>query len=293
MRPLLISSLLILILILSARTQTNVYVGYTANLNGNLQPCNCQNYELGSIVRLATAVDNLRNQYPDLLLLDSGDFLKSYPIPVANTIMSEFMTFLNFSAITPGDQEFVEGVEFFKGSIASGALPLVSCNVVIPGVSTKQLSRYLIFEQNGVKIGVTGIIHPQSFDFIMARDIEILPIRSSLTTVINEIEKETDLIILLYHSGYEDAMKLLSNFENIDVVISGHSQERFEKKIGRKLVIQAGYDGEYLGLLEIQLSSNNLTFKNTFIEISEQYSENLQMMEQIKQYHETLDKEYY
>jgi 2',3'-cyclic-nucleotide 2'-phosphodiesterase (5'-nucleotidase family) len=280
-------------MILAGRSQTRVYLGYTANINGNLQPCNCQDYELGSMVRLATAVDNLRKQYPDLLLVDSGDFLKSYPISIANGMMAEFMTYLNFSAITVGDQEFVEGTKFFSTKLASGSLPLVSCNLAFPSTFAVKLSKYVIFEQNGVKVGITGLIHPQSFDFIMARDVEILPVHSSLASVLNEMEDKTDLVILIYHAGYQDALELLKNFDAVDVIISGHSQERFEKKIGQKMVLQAGYDGEHLGLLEIQLSETGYRYKNQFIEISGEYSENPLMMDKIKQYHKTLDKEYY
>jgi 2',3'-cyclic-nucleotide 2'-phosphodiesterase (5'-nucleotidase family) len=59
------------------------------------------------------------------------------------------------------------------------------------------------------------------------------------------------------------------------------------------MVLQAGYDGEHLGLLEIQLSETGYRYKNQFIEISGEYSENPLMMDKIKQYHKTLDKEYY
>ena len=69
--------LLFQLTILSA--QEPLYIAYTANLNGNIELCRCKPDEMGSIAQLSGMIDSLKNKHPELLLLDNGDFYKTYP----------------------------------------------------------------------------------------------------------------------------------------------------------------------------------------------------------------------
>ncbi len=251
----------------------DLHIVYTGNLDGNLEACDCQGNESGGMVRVATAIDLLRRDFPDLILLDSGDFLKSYPLPDYNYIMAEFMKDLNYSALGIGDQEFVEGIKFFHAMNRNFPMPLVCSNMEIPESFHDGVQPQLIISGGQFKVGILSVIDPRSFDFISIPGIKLVPMDSGIARGISRLQGKVDLLILLCHSSYRNALELREKFPKIAVIIAGHTQERYENIGPRQVVLQAGYDGETIGLLTVHRRDGHISFEHQFIPVNSKYSD--------------------
>lgn len=268
-----------------------IHLAYTANLNCNLEACHCENNDLGGMVQLRAVVDSLRESYPGLILLDSGDFLNTYTLKEADSLMWELMHDLRYNAIAPGDQEFVEGIRFIKQQEEKFPLPFISSNIF-----DKESNRLLYppvyeVEKSGIRIVVIGVTEPVSFEFIEEPAIRVLPVKEQIRKQVNRWKGKADLFVLLYHADFRRAEALAAEFPQIAVIISGHSQEKVEIARGRQIILQPGVDGEYLGLLEISRVGQKFRFKNRFIPVNSEYGVNRLFESKVKAYYEMMNRE--
>lgn len=259
---------IVLFLISSGRSQSSdltIRIAYTGNLNCNLKACDCPGENLGGMLRLGNAVDSLRKVYPDLILLDSGDFMNSYSLPDANQIAWEMMFEMRYDAISVGDQEFVEGRKFLFNRLQQRALPVTAANIFRQHENLPEFPPCRIITRNQYKIGVIGAIPADAFEFIDLPSVRIEPVGQSIRNMISKIKEQTGLIVLLYHADFQTGIKLARKFPEIAVIVAGHSQHKSLRQLDNQIIVQPGMDGEYLGLLEIRRSHNRLTFKNHFL----------------------------
>lgn len=274
-------------LTVSSPAQT-LHFAYTANLNCNLEACNCGNENLGGMVRLATVVDSLRKKYPDLILVDSGDFLNTYLLTKADSLMWYFMAKVNFDAVGVGDQEYVEGSSFLLAQQKQFPLPLVNCNILTAETERSAFARYKIIRRENVKIGIVAVIFPESFEFILEKSIRILPAVESLGKLVPELKAKTDLLILLCHGGFDKTRAVAQAFPEIPVLLAGHSQEKREAILPGQVVVQPGVDGEYLGFLVIENKAGRWSFRNHFIPVNPVFPENRDFRLKVDEYYRQL-----
>ena len=272
----------VLLLISFGNTQ-DLLIVYTGNLNGYLEPCNCQQAYLGGMTRLITAIDSLRRVHPDLILLDSGDFFKSYPLPAGNWLMMEMMAYLDYTAITLGEQELVEGYEFLVRAFNHFSIPVLSGNLRFMSNDKQAVPACAVLQMGEHQIGIIGLVDSGSFEFSAVENLEVIPEQIRLPEVLKQIPPTVDLLLLLYHGTYEKAVGLAESFPEIDVIIAGHAQVKTESNFGNQIVVQNGFDGEYLGILEIDFQDQHYVFRNSFLPIDETFSENLHFKNRIRQ----------
>ncbi len=268
-----------------------IHLAYTSNLNCNLETCHCGGNDLGGMVQLLNAVDSLRARYPDLILVDSGDFLNTYTLPLANEVMIELMAAAKYDFLNTGDQEFVEGKDFLLSRARQFKLPLISATIVKRKTGESLFPAYQIVHRKGIRTAILGVVPPQSFDFIEEPTIRIRKIVPVLRQILPEITAHSDIVVLLLHAGRWTADSLLKQFPELDVVICGHTQEKFVRKVGEKYLVQAGQDGEYLGLLTLEKQKNGgFKISNQFLPVGPEYKENQWARERVNQYYKSLMK---
>lgn len=274
--------IILMLLIGQIKSQT-LYVVYSTNLNGYLEPCECPATFLGGMTRVLTAIKQLRIAHPDLLLVDSGDFFKSYTLPAANWLMLEMMHSARLDAVSLGEQELVEGSDFLVRGIQHFPLSIVSCNLKIDHQEKIYSFSPVILEKTNHKIGIIGLVEPDCFEDTFYKNIVLTPIEQVLPEILSSLRPQVDLLIVVYHAAFEQAVKLAEDYPSIDVIIAGHSQETAQKQIGRQIVLQNGYDGEYLGILKIDFHENGFRFTHESLPIDDSFQEDLYFREKIRQ----------
>lgn len=259
----------------------DVHIAYTSNLNGNLEDCQCDNQHLGGMVQLAAAIDSLRQAYPDLILLDSGDFLNTYSIPGADSLMWRLVKQMRYDAIAIGDQEFVEGLTFFRHFALKWPLPLISANLTIPKMPANLFPAVKLFKRNGIKIAVISITPPEAFLLISVPGMRIADPMERIREELARMRADADVLLLLYHDSYRHCRAVLQTFPQIDLIIAGHTQEKAAVRSSGRLILQPGMDGEYLGLVTIHQNDQKLTFRNRFIAVTPKFGKNPEVQRQV------------
>jgi len=268
-----------------------IHIAYTANLNCNLEACNCGDNDLGGMVQLANIIDALRDSFPDLLLIDSGDFLKTYPLEDANRLMIEMIYTIKYDAIGLGEQEYVDGEDFLMKEIEKYPLSLISTNIRCNVKESNYFQSYKILPVDTLSIGIVSIIRPECFDFIRRPEIEILPEENEIEKFLALHQDRLDLIILLLHGSYREGLKVAEKYPEISIIICGHTQEKYEKKLENQIVLQSGVDGEFLGFLKIVRDNMKIDFQNKFIPVNDTHGKNATFQEKVDEYFQRFEND--
>jgi 2',3'-cyclic-nucleotide 2'-phosphodiesterase/3'-nucleotidase len=215
--------------------------------------------EQTGLVRIATAIKELRNESPNVLLFDDGDNIQGNPFgeylaknPPQEGQISPIMTLLNalqYDAISLGNHEFNFGLPYLNTVIAGAKFPVLSANVINPLTRTPYFRPYTILtrsfrDKRGtpqlVRVGVLGLLPPQIITWdgaLLHGKVQTLDGFTTAQRYVPEMKAAgADIIVILAHSGIQDyPLKggeenfsyFLTTIPDVDVVISGHAHEKF------------------------------------------------------------------
>lgn len=201
----------------------------------------------GGLARAARAVDSLRRQYRDrVVLVDAGDLIQGgqfaeYFARVAprdpNPII-DAMNLMGYDAVTLGNHDFDFGLDVLGRAVEGAAFPYVSANVVFD--AGPKLPPTTVVRRGGVRIGITGFTTPGVMVWNRRQvqgKVRVAPILDAADEVLAAARQDSDISVVLVHSGMRGASAydtLGVGAENVaaglaslphkpDLVIVGHS----------------------------------------------------------------------
>ncbi len=220
---------------------------------------------VGGAAYLASMVAGQRVKNPGgTILLSAGDMFQG--TPVSNLFQGkpvlEIMNELRFDAMALGNHEFDWGRDVLAGNLLNAAFPFLSANIIngngqlLPGVKP-----YVMIERKGVKLAVIGITTPETayttrIEYV--KDLKFVVPEETVPPLIREVKaKGARLVVLLTHLGLAEDKKLAAAVPGIDVIVGGHSHTVVTDPVvvGRTIIVQAGYNGLYLGVLELAVDA--------------------------------------
>jgi len=219
---------------------TTLYIMHTNDVHAHIEQFNkyggfCDEEHaaegkcFGGVARRMTAVNQIRAEHPDALLLDAGDeFMGTlFYTQYKGKATQEFMNTLGYNAMTLGNHEFDSGPAVLAEFIKGAEFPIVAANVdASQDPDLKDLIKpYVILTVNGQQVGIIGV------------DTELTGILSSpganvkFTDPIEAVKKYAaeledqgvNIIILLSHLGYWRDQQLAKQVEGVDVIVGGHT----------------------------------------------------------------------
>jgi len=241
---------------------------------------------LGGFAKIKTLINVQKEDNPDTLLLDAGDFSMGTLIQVMyEEEASEIRMLgeLGMDATTLGNHEFdykAKGLaNMLNSAVASGdELPaMVVCNVDWASMETEGLTEdqkllkdafenygvqeYIVVNKNDVRIAITGVFGEDCLDCVPNCPLVFAnPVEAVKETVAEIQQKEdVDMIVCVSHSGtWEDEDKsedemLAKNVPELDLIISGHTHTKLDEPIqhGDTYIVSASEYGKYLGSLSM------------------------------------------
>lgn len=234
---------------------------YTNSANGYLESCDCPENPFGGLVRRITAIKNLKKEYPDAILIDSGDNFPARENKILAEYVLKMMDIINYDAVAIGDQEFILGVEYLEKNIKK--LPFISANIVRcdEKMCWNLTDGYKIKEVSGVRVAIISIINPDIFVLFPKDKVKGVEIRNATQTIkglVSDLKKRSDILILISHSGDEEDKKIANSISGIDLIVGGHSQTLHKEpvKIKNTLIVQTGKDGHRVGRLTLKLDKD-------------------------------------
>lgn len=180
---------------------------------------------------LAAIADSLRQIDNSLLVFSAGDNRTGNPVNDLYSIptypMTALMNFIGFDASAFGNHEFDNKQAGLSKLLSTSNFPYLCANVKAePELNINPLP-YKIFDVEGVRVGVLGIVqlgihgypdcHPDLVKGMQFADPEET-IRQYLW-----LRDKVDVFILLSHIGYEDDVEMAKKFPCFDLIIGGHT----------------------------------------------------------------------
>ena len=214
--------------------EQKIYVVSTNDMHANID----------NFPQLAALVDSLRAVHPDLLLFGAGDNRSGNPIndryAQPTKPMYDLMNAVGFDLSTFGNHEWDAGVLALRDVLTWAKFPFVCANVTFDDtLRMPNVHPYVIFEREGLKIGVIGGIqlgenglpdfHPKH-----AAGSHFVPFEEVLPQYLDELQ-DCHLVFLLTHLGHEEDREVAAKFPQIDAIFGGHSHTRVGEN-GKQMV---------------------------------------------------------
>ncbi len=225
----------------------------------------------GGYLRRVNMLKEQRQQHPDLLLFDSGDFSQGsgYYTLFKGEVEVGLMNQMGYDAVTIGNHEFDFGLDNLARIFRMANFPIVCSNYDCKGTVLEGLVKpYITLKRNGVKIGVFAL-SPALKGLVFdgnCQGITYLDPAETAQKYINLLRKQEkcDVVICISHLGwkeseYTDEM-LLKGIEGCDLVLGGHTHTYMKQleyapdKTGKLIPVdQNGKHGAFIGKLLLNL----------------------------------------
>lgn len=228
---------------------------------------------MGGYAHLATLVKKIKDQRPNSLLLDGGDTWQGSATALwtKGQDMVDASKLLGVNAMT-GHWEFTYGADRVKQIVSSdlkGKIDFVAQNVTAGDSGESVFPPYTIKSVSGVPIAIIGqafpytpVAHPRHF----APDWTFGIQEDNLRKWIADARKRgAKLVVLLSHNGMDIDLKLAQRVGGINVILGGHTHDAVPQPIlvkndlGHTLVTNAGSNGKFLGILDLQVDGGRIT----------------------------------
>ncbi|MBD1398428.1 metallophosphatase [Pontibacter sp. JH31] len=225
---------------------------------------------MGGMARRATLIDSIRQQEPNVLLLDSGDIWQGTPYFnfFEGELEYKLMTQMKYDAATLGNHDFDIGLEGLQKQLPLAGFPFLTANYDFSKTILKnRFQPYKAFEKQGIRIGIFGLgieLEGLVSKKMYGETIYLDPVEKAREMVQALREKEKcHLVVCLSHLGYSyntekiDDRKLAQQVSGIDLILGGHTHTFLEKpevlrhENGHETMInQVGWSGLFLGRVD-------------------------------------------
>lgn len=224
----------------------------------------------GGMARRAALVARIRQEQPNVLLLDAGDIWQGTPYFnfFGGELEYKLMSQMHYDAATLGNHDFDNGLQGLEKQLPHAQFPFLIANYDFSQTALKgRFQPYKVFVKQGVRVGVfgvgiemAGLISDKNYG--ATKYLDPVAVAREQAQHLRTVEK-CDLVVCLSHLGYQyesaklDDLKLAAAVPGLDLIIGGHSHTFLDAPTvvegpqGHKtLVNQVGWSGIKLGRLD-------------------------------------------
>jgi 2',3'-cyclic-nucleotide 2'-phosphodiesterase (5'-nucleotidase family) len=172
----------------------------------------------------------------------------------AEIIISAFND-IGCHAFSPGSKDFAAGLDFIQEMQILANFPFISANILDVN-GNRLFDPYLIADVEGVSVGVIGL----ASKFIHS-DVYIQDPMEALNELVDEVDSQSDVLVLMFDSEEADISKLQASGYPIDLVIRSKSKTRSQDGGKRNIpAYSCGDRGKYLYQFDLTIADPNLQF---------------------------------
>lgn len=215
--------------------------------------------QIGGLVALRYYIEQERARARQSLVVDVGDWMTGTPlsdIEVGGARGGGFVQLMNmvgFDATVIGNHELDGGIDNLERLIELMKCDVITANLYREGKLVAPHA-YRVYKRGGLRIGVIGLILDDLFGMVSRTEgLTVGNVAKTAQGLIDQLDPQTDLILLLSHQGWREDSLLATQLTNADVILGGHSHTRLEspRSVNDILILQAGSYARYLGKLDI------------------------------------------
>jgi 2',3'-cyclic-nucleotide 2'-phosphodiesterase (5'-nucleotidase family) len=269
--------------------RVKIVVVYTHNTNGILENCQCPERSYGALEKRAAVIDSIRKEEQNVLLLDTGDILDIRKDHLLHGYIIRAYNFMNYDYWTPGDQDFIEGEQFFLDKLLKMNGRMLASNIKYKQTKIEPL--YAVQNYQNVRLGITGTIRAdlqQYLEPVVSANFQFENQINSLQHVIKKLSNISDFLILLSHSGIEQDRTIAKQFSDINIIIGGHSQSilAIPEQVGSTSIFQVGESGYRVGVISLWFEDKMFKMmEHNVILLTSEMKNDPNVLQMIQDYH--------
>ena len=305
-------------------TADEITILYTHDMHSSFLPKEGPDgHSRGGYARLKTLIDEQKEEHPNALVLDGGDFSMGSLFQTAystSALELRAMGQMGYDVTTFGNHEFdyrASGLaDMLYAAVDSGdPLPaIVDANYLPPqedeetwdALYTYGVQDYRILERGGVPYVIFGITGVDSDECAPMSGMELHdPVETAKRVVKEATEQcqtaygEDPVVICLSHSGTEkgkgEDYELAQKVDGIDVIISGHTHTTLEQpiEVNDTYIVSAGENSKNLGVLTLTRTQDGVELKDSrLVPVDERVPEDPEMAAWIEEAKSQVEQDY-
>jgi S-sulfosulfanyl-L-cysteine sulfohydrolase len=229
--------------------------------------------KVGGFAHLAALVKRVRASRPGAVLLDGGDtwqgsgtslWSKGQDMVDAAKLLGVDIMTLHWEC-TYGHERVLEIAE----KDFAGKIDIVAQNIKTADFNDPVFKAYVEREIGGVKVAVIG----QAFPYTPIANPRYFVEEWTFGIQEENMQKTVDaaraagakVVVLLSHNGMDVDLKMAARVRGIDAILGGHTHDGMPAPTvvanggGKTLVTNAGSNGKFLGVLDLEVGSSGVT----------------------------------
>ena len=183
----------------------------------------------GGVARIKTAIDMLRAENENVIVLDAGDQFQGsmFYTTYKGSAAAEFMNMTGYDVMAVGNHEFDDGPAKLSDFADAVEFPIISGNINVGQEASLEgdVEPYVILDVAGEQVAIVSVLATDTAEtsspganVIFSDEIEYLQ------QVVSELEAQgVNKIVALTHVGFNKDLEIAQNVAGIDVVVGGHS----------------------------------------------------------------------
>jgi len=226
--------------------------------------------DVGGLPAIATLVESIRAEHPNVLVLDAGDLNTGRP--ESNFFNAEpdiiGYNYIGYDALILGNHEFDKPLTVLEEQRELANFPFLSANISYAD-GTTIAEPYIIKNLGDIRVGIFGLTTTETptvtspsitGDLLFEDEVE------AAKRVVAELKPKVDIIIGVGHLGlYDDdtlgSRRVVSMVDGIDVFIDGHSHTKLDEAVwvNETPIVQAWQWGLYVGKATLTVDKGELS----------------------------------
>jgi 2',3'-cyclic-nucleotide 2'-phosphodiesterase (5'-nucleotidase family) len=222
---------------------------------------------IGGMEAASHYLDKIRAEENNILLIDLGDVLTGTLAAdieykgVPGGAMIEFLNRLDYDVWCYGNHEFDKGQPNVLKLVEVARFPSVMSNIVYEK-SGKPFTPnpYHIIDLAGLKVGVIAVMEENFLQEVYKDKVEglkVLPIVPVLNSYVAQLDKQTDLIVVLNHGPFDQGVRIARDVKGIDIVLVSAEDGRFKDVDGVLVKSTFGHQ-RTLGYLKVDVEEDRI-----------------------------------
>jgi 2',3'-cyclic-nucleotide 2'-phosphodiesterase (5'-nucleotidase family) len=222
---------------------------------------------IGGMEATCHYINDIREREDHVLYVDTGDIMTGTLAAelkyknITGGLMVEFLNSLGCDVWCFGNHEFDLGADNALGLARLANFPTVVSNIVYKKTGELlPVKPYHISKVGELNVGFIGIMSERFMIEVLKERIADLDIRQVVPTLrskIPELDKKTDLIVVMFHGKYHEAMDVAKNVSGIDILLVASEEGRFEKINGVLVQSTLGHQRS-LGYLKVDVQNDRV-----------------------------------
>ena len=278
--------------------ETSIVIYSTNDMHGSIN----------NFAQIAKFIENERNKYPHVLVLNGGDIFSGNPVvdqyPQQGKPMIELMNKTGYQYATFGNHEFDFGQKILKRCINKANFEWVCANMEVnPSVAIiKQPQPYKKLKLGDIEVCILGLIETsknnkgKSIPSAHPDYLEGISFTPPIETAIKykRLRDECDLFVGLFHTGYDTDKEIAQLMSELDVIIGGHTHTKINSTqlTNGVLITQTEDELKYIGKTTITFNNKRIINKQfELIKVEVDMEESRKINRMLQQYHKEVPLE--